>query len=136
MAKTGRWRSSQAMLLSSTPLPPNRIAGRTTAYDGTPQSASACSTAALPRKYGSGESMLGLVIDTCTIRCTPALTAAENRTLLLATACSWLTDPWANRTQYVLYSVCAPAIDTLSSRWSEKSRGRQSMGAPTGARPG
>ena len=30
-AKTGRWRSSHAMLLISTPLPPNRIEGRSTA---------------------------------------------------------------------------------------------------------
>ena len=97
-ANTGRWRSSQAMLLISTPSPPNRMAGRSTACE-TPRSRSACSTAALPRKYGYGESGLGLVIDTCTIRRTPAVAAAWNSMRERVTATGWSTSPCANRTQ-------------------------------------
>src|SRR5580692_7439407 len=50
------------MLLISTPLPPNKMDGRSTACE-TPRSARACSTAALPRKYGHGQSALGYVHD-------------------------------------------------------------------------
>ena len=98
MANTGRWRSSQAMLLSSTPLPPNRIAGRAIAY-GMPVAVRSRSTSALPRKYGYGDAASAWVIETCTTRWTPAREAASNRTRLLATAVSCVTPPCGNRTQ-------------------------------------
>ena len=85
IANTGTRRSSHAMLFTSTPLPPNRIAGRAIAH-GTPVPARIRSTAALPRKYGYGESGLGFVIEVCTIRCTPACCAASNSTRLFSTA--------------------------------------------------
>ena len=75
------------MLLSRTPSPPKRMAGRTIAYE-TSLSARARSTSALPRKYGNGELLLGCVMLTCTIRCTPARLAAWKSALELATASS------------------------------------------------
>ena len=74
------------------------MAGRSTVW-GSRRSARACSTAALPRKYGYGESASGWVIETCTTRRTPASAAAWNSTRDRATALSWLTCPCAKRTQ-------------------------------------
>src|SRR3984885_4385052 len=123
------------MLLISTPLPPNKMDGRSTACE-TPRSARACSTAALPRKYGYGESASGWVMEVCTIRCTPASAAARNSARELATAVSWLIDPRANRTQYVLYRVVAPCSDDRNPAGSAKSSGLASIVVPAGARPG
>jgi len=63
------------MLLISTPSPPNSTAGRTIAC-GTPVPARMRSTAALPRKYEYWDEASGWVIDTWTIRATPASRAA------------------------------------------------------------
>jgi len=98
IAKTGRWRSSHAMLLTSTSPPPNRIAGRRIAY-GMPVLRRYCSTSALPAKYGKGELRSAWVMETCTTRSTPARLAASNRTRLLATAWAWVLRPRENRTQ-------------------------------------
>jgi hypothetical protein len=43
--------------------------------------------------------MLGCVIDTCTIRCTPASRAAPKSSRELATAAAWSTRPRGKRTQ-------------------------------------
>ncbi len=86
------------MLLSSTPLPPNKMDGRAIAC-GTPRSRRHASTAALPLKYGYGEAASAWVIETCTIRWMPARAAAANRTRLFATAVAWVSPPWGNRTQ-------------------------------------
>src|SRR5580698_9701321 len=103
MPKTGRWRSSQAMLLTRT-LPaaprladgPNRMDGRATAY-GTPPAARYPSTCPLPLKYGYGEAVSACRIDTYTIRLTPARAAASNSSLLLATADSLVAVPCGKR---------------------------------------
>ena len=64
------------MLLARTSRSPPKIqVGRTIEY-GTPASASARSTSALPRKYGSGDSIDGFAMLTWTIRATPARRAA------------------------------------------------------------
>ena len=75
------------MLLTSTPSLPKRIAGRRIAYE-TPVSASARSTSALPRKYGYGDSIVGFVMLTCTMRCTPAWRAAWNSVREFSIACA------------------------------------------------
>ena len=74
------------------------MTGRTTAC-GTPVAFRWHSTSPLPRKYGYGEEGSAWVIETCTMRWTPARAAAWNSRRLLATAVSWVTPPWGKRTQ-------------------------------------
>jgi hypothetical protein len=62
-----------------------------------------------------------------------ALAAASNRTLLLVTADSLVEVPCGKRTQYVQYSVCAPARSVVSAAGLVKSSGRVSMSPSPGA---
>ena len=90
------------MLLASTSRSPPKIqVGRTIEY-GTPACASAYSTSALPRKYGSGDSIEGLVMLTCTTRARPARLAAWNSIREFSIAFAKLVRPWSKRTQKVL----------------------------------
>jgi hypothetical protein len=57
------------------------------------------STSALPRKYGSGESSAGFVIETWTIRSTPASAAARRSARLFSTARVNVVAPCSNRIQ-------------------------------------
>ena len=86
------------MLFTRTSRPPKNTAGRRIAWER-PVSRSADSTSALPRKYGSGESGDGFVIETWTTRSTPASAAARNRARERWTARANVEAPWSNRTQ-------------------------------------
>ena len=86
------------MLLIRMSSRPKTTVGRTMAWLR-PDSRSARSSTALPRKYGSGESSEGFVMLTCTTRSTPASAAAANRIRVCATAASKSMAPCAKRTQ-------------------------------------
>ena len=92
---------AHAMLFSSTSSTPKTRVGLTMAY-GTPKVFSASSTRPLPLKYGSRDPESALVMETWTIRVTPASLAASNSAVEFSTARSKVVSPRANLTQYVL----------------------------------
>jgi hypothetical protein len=87
------------MLFTSTSWRPPKISvGRRIAYEQSPP-CSAHSTAALPRKYGNGESALAWLTLRWTIRRTCAWEAAWKRLLLRSTASAKVMPPCSKRTQ-------------------------------------
>ena len=78
--------------------------------------------------------MLGLVMLTWTIRCTPARLAAWKRDRELATAASWSICGGEAHPVGVVERGC-PRSDSTRPSWSSKSSGRTSM-RPAGARSG
>ena len=88
------------MLMSTSPRPKTSV-GRTTANE-IPDSASAASTAALPRKYAYGDAGSAFVTLSWTTRWTPAARAASKSATLFRIAASNVVARSGNRIQYVL----------------------------------